>query len=230
MAMPTDGTTFFVVAIDGPAGAGKSTVSRGVADKLGYTFLDTGALYRSVALWVSRRNLFASDQKCVAEIAATLDVKFVRHSSIDRIFVNGEDVTAAIRQPEISQLASQVSAYVEVRNSLLATQRRVALSNSLVAEGRDIGTVVFPEAQAKFFLTASPETRAMRRTMEMAQLGSVGSYEDVLKEIKERDERDSGRKAAPLRQAPDAILIDSSNLSADEVIGLIVDLVHKRGG
>ena len=228
--MPTDGTAFFVVTIDGPAGAGKSTVSRRVAEKLGYIFLDTGALYRSVALLASRNNLSSSDEGGISEIARTLEVRFEHHSQVLRIIANGEDVSAAIRTSEISQFSSQASAHPEVRRALLVAQRRVALSGSLVAEGRDVGTVVFPDAQAKFFLTASPETRAMRRTLEMAQLGAVVAYEEVLKEIKERDERDSGRETAPLRQATDAILVDSSDQSAEEVITFMVDLVRKRGG
>ena len=228
--MPKQERTTFVVAIDGPAGAGKSTVSRRLAETLGYTFLDTGALYRSVAFFASRGAPAIPDEAKLAEIAQSIDVRFEPDAGMIRVWANGEDVSAAIRKPEVSQLASKVSAYPRVRSALLEAQRRVANNASVVAEGRDIGTVVFPKAQAKFFLTASQEKRAQRRTLELAAEGKAGVYAEVLAAIKERDERDSSREAAPLRQAEDALLVDSSEKTIDEVISFMLNTVRERGG
>jgi cytidylate kinase len=228
--MPNQVRTSFVVAIDGPAGAGKSTVSRRLADRLGYTFLDTGALYRSVAFLAHRQGVSSADEAGIAEIAQTLAVRFDPQPGMIRVWANGEDVSSAIRRPEVSQLASKVSAYPHVRSALLEAQRRVAAKDSVVAEGRDIGTVVFPAAQAKFFLTASQETRARRRTLELEAEGKGARFEEVLAAIQERDERDSGREAAPLRQAEDALLVDSSARSIEEVIAFMYNTVRERGG
>jgi cytidylate kinase len=220
----------FVVAIDGPAGAGKSTVARGLAARLGYTFLDTGALYRTVALLAQEKAIAWDDGVGLASLTCDLEIVFTGSGENTRIFANGQDVTTSIRRAEISQGASLVSALPAVRAGLLDMQRRVATKNSVVAEGRDIGTMVFPAAQAKFFLIANPETRARRRTLELQAAGRPAIFEDVLAEMKIRDERDSARAVAPLRRADDAIEIDSSQLSPDAVMEQMIAVVRSRGG
>ena len=220
----------FVVAIDGPAGAGKSTVARGLAARLGYTFLDTGALYRSVALIARRRRIDWADAAGLGELARALDVVFTNDGEGPHVFADGGDVTEAIRGTEISEGASRVSALPEVRTGLLEIQRRVASKASVVAEGRDTGTVVFPAAQAKFFLVASPETRARRRTLELQGAGRPAVFEQVLAEMLARDARDSGRAVAPLCRAGDAIEIDSSGLTPEEVMERMMTVVRARSG
>jgi cytidylate kinase len=220
----------FVVAIDGPAGAGKSTVARGLAARLSYTFLDTGALYRSVALIAEQRRIPWDDSARLGELASTLDVVFVKDGDRTRVLADGADVTREIRRAEISEGASRVSALPEVRNGLLAIQRRVAARDNVVAEGRDIGTVVFPTAQAKFFLVANPETRARRRTLELAAAGRPADFAAVLAEMHARDARDSGRAVAPLRRAEDAVEIDSSDLTPEQVLERMLSVVRARGG
>jgi cytidylate kinase len=195
-----------VVAIDGPAGAGKSSVARAVAAELGFTFLDTGAMYRCVAL------------------AGGDPVRAAREARIelgDRVRLDGRDVTEAIRAPEVGRRASEVAAIPEVRAAVVARQREIVARGDWVAEGRDIGTVVTPDAEVKVFLTASEPERARRRA---AQTGRA--LEEVLPELRERDARDAGRAASPLRPAPDAVVLDSTELAEDEVVGRIVELVR----
>jgi cytidylate kinase len=220
----------FVVAIDGPAGAGKSTVARALASRLGYTFLDTGAIYRSVALLTREQGISWTDGARAGAIATAIDVSFASDGAKTRVLANGLDVTDAIRHAEISEGASQVSALPEVRAGLLDAQRRVASHGSVVAEGRDVGTVVFPSARAKFFLVASPETRARRRMLELAAAGRPATFEAVLADMATRDARDSQREVAPLRKAQDAIEIDSSALTPEQVIEHMLDVVRSRGG
>jgi CMP/dCMP kinase len=220
----------FVVAIDGPAGAGKSTVARGLADRLGYTFLDTGALYRAVALTAKQRLVTWDDGPGLGELARTLNITFARDGERTRVVADGKDVTDSIRTGEISEGASRVSAVPEVRAGLLELQRRVALNDNVVAEGRDVGTVVFPSARAKFFLIAKPETRAMRRMLELQAKGHPAVLADVLVEMRVRDERDSARSVAPLRRAEDAVEIDTSDLTAEQVIARMAEVVRARGG
>jgi len=228
MSTPNDSP--FVVAIDGPAGAGKSTVARALAARLGYAFLDTGALYRSVALRARQGGIAWDDAERLGRLAGQMEIAFVRSGDTERIVADGIDVTEDIRRPDISEGASRVSALPEVRAGLLEVQRRVATRASVVAEGRDIGTVVFPAAQAKFFLVASPETRARRRAAELAAAGRPADFAEVLAEMRVRDARDTGRAVAPLRAAPDAVTIDTSGLTAVEVTERMLAVVRARGG
>lgn len=222
-----------LVAIDGPAGAGKSTVARRVAERLRMVLVDTGALYRCVALAASRAGLAFSDEEEVGALAARLAAARAIRLEADRergvrAFLEGEDVSVPIRTPEMSLGASRVSAIPRVRDALLAMQRQAGEEGGVVLEGRDIGTVVFPDAEVKFFLTASPEERATRRHRELIEKGTPASFEDTLQDVVKRDKADTERPVAPLRQADDAIVIDSSNQSIDEVVDEMVRLVASR--
>ena len=219
--------TRIVVTIDGPAGAGKSTVAKQLARRLGYRLLDTGAIYRSVALTARQRSTPWSDAVACASLARELDIRFEFVGDKNHVFLAGQDVTAAIRTPEISQGASQVSAHPEVRAALLDLQRRLGAGGGVVVEGRDTGTVVFPHAQAKFFLTATEEERARRR---VAELGAAANYEQTLREIRERDLRDASRDVAPMKPADDAILIDSSTQTIEQVVDSLAATVSHRSG
>jgi cytidylate kinase len=220
-----------VVAIDGPAGAGKTTVTRRVAEALGYLLLGTGSLYRSVALAAQRRQISWEDEARVGALARSLAqsgaIEIRPGAAGDRVRLEGEDVSQAIRAESIGAGASRVSAMPAVREALLAMQRSAGQSGGVVLEGRDIGTAVFPDAEAKFFLTASVEERARRRCEELRQRGEAADFETVRGEVAERDLRDSTRAVAPLRQAPDAILVDSTGIGIDEVVERIV--AHVRG-
>lgn len=207
-----------VVTIDGPAGAGKSTVAKNLARRLGYSLLDTGAIYRSVALIAKQRAIPWDDAARLAEVARDLAIEFKFVGDLNSTFVAGEDVSSAIRTPEISQGASQVSAHGSVRAALLELQRRLGSEGGVVVEGRDTGTVVFPHADAKFFLSATDEERARRRVDELRLAGKPVDYEVTLEEIRERDHRDSSRDVAPMKAAEDAVVIDSSKMSIDEVV------------
>jgi cytidylate kinase len=220
------------VAIDGPAGAGKSTVSRLVANRLGYLLLDTGALYRSVALAARARGLSFDDEASVGRLSHELaERRAIRFQSsadgVPRILLEGEDVSDAIRTQDIAEGASKVSAFPEVRAALLDMQRAAAHAGAVVLEGRDIGTVVLPDAEAKFFLTGSVDVRADRRHKELVSRGETRDIEAIRKEVRDRDQRDSSRAVAPLRQADDALLVDTTNLSIDEVVDTIVRRVQK---
>jgi cytidylate kinase len=220
-----------VVAIDGPAGAGKSTVTRRVAESLGYTMVDTGALYRTVALACRRAGVAFEDHAAVGRVARELAepsvLAMAQVAGQTRVTLRGEDVSVAIRSQEMGQGASFVSAIPSVREALLDTQRMLGRDGGVVLEGRDIGSVVFPDSEAKFFLTASVEVRARRRYEELAEKGTPPPIEDVRREVEERDRRDRERPIAPLMQAADAVLVDSSELSVDEAVAQIVRRVKE---
>jgi cytidylate kinase len=219
-----------VVTIDGPAGAGKSTVAKQLAKKLGYRLLDTGAIYRAVALSAQRRAIKWTDAEACARLARDLDIRFDFVGDKNHVFLSDEDVSAAIRTPDVSQGASQVSAHGPVRAALLELQRRLGSGGGVVVEGRDTGTVVFPSAEAKFFLTATEEERARRRVAELAATGAPVDYEQTLREIRERDQRDASRDVAPMKPAEDAVLVDSSTQTIEQVVENLAGIVRARAG
>ena len=208
----------YSIAIDGPAGAGKSTIAKAVAKSLGYYYVDTGALYRGLAVGLLQKGVPFVNEKAVEEEIKNIDVELLYEDGVQKVLSNGEDCSAYIRTSEIGEGASVISQYPSVREKLLDLQRNVARQHSCVMDGRDIGTVVLPKANKKFYLTASPEIRAERRWKELLEKGEKISLEQVLMEVKERDHRDSTRAIAPLKKAEDAIEIDSSNLSINEVV------------
>jgi CMP/dCMP kinase len=217
----------FVIAIDGPAGAGKSTAARALARRLGFFLLDTGAIYRTVALAAARQGVAFSEGDKLGPIAESLAIRFDEEG---RVFLGDEDVSQAIRTPEMSQGASTVSAHPPVRQALLGLQRKLAFRGRCVVEGRDIGTVVLPWAPVKVFLTASPQVRAQRRYDELVAKGQTVDLAATLQEILIRDERDSNRATAPLKQAEDAVLLDTSELGEAAVVDRMEALARARFG
>ena len=214
------------VAIDGPAGAGKSTLARRLAQRLGFLYVDTGAIYRTVGLYTLRNRLAP---EAVVPMLEKLDIRMEYDSGgVQRMRLNGEDVSEAIRVHEVSQRASQVAALPEVRAFLLDFQRRQAREHSVVMDGRDIGTVVLPDADVKIFLTASPEVRAKRRLLELEQRGQPAQYEQILQDIQDRDRQDRHRAAAPPRQAEDAVLLDTSGLDLAQSLTQMLEIVSGR--
>lgn len=216
-----------IVAIDGPAGAGKSTVAKRVAVSLGFAFVDTGAIYRTVALAALRRNVSLDDEKALAEMTADVEMRFETTQDGNRVYLEAEEVTEEIRSRDVSTAASQVSKHPSVRSKLLETQRSLASKGrGAVLEGRDIGTVVFPDAKTKIFLDASEHERATRRAAELRSKGEEVDFDELLQEIRDRDERDRSRDVAPLKPADDAEIIDTTGLSIDDVVARIVDVAE----
>lgn len=219
---------FVSVAIDGPVGAGKSSIARTAAQRLGFIYADTGALYRSVGLFCHRNGVDMTDPAAIAGTLGSIKLEIRLVDGVQHIFLNGEDVSEEIRLPEISMAASAVSAVPEVRAALLDTQRDIARTNNVIMDGRDIGTVVLPDAQVKIFLTASPEIRAKRRYDELRAKGSNVSFDEVLSDLNRRDYNDSHRAAAPLKQADDAVLADTSELDFEQSVELVCSLIKEK--
>jgi cytidylate kinase len=217
-----------IVAIDGPAGAGKSTIAMRLAAELGYRLIDTGAIYRSVALCATRANVAVDDDANLEKIVRALLLRFETRDGRNRIFLGEEDVSEAIRTPEMSRVASAVSARPVVRGALLGLQRKLGEAGGVVLEGRDIGTVVFPDAEVKIFLTATDEERARRRCLELRSKGMEVSLETTLREVRARDHQDSTRAVAPLKKADDAIEVVTDGMTPDEVLAKLVSIVRSR--
>ncbi|HEX7409100.1 MAG TPA: (d)CMP kinase [Candidatus Binatia bacterium] len=214
-----------VVAVDGPAGAGKSTVSRRLAQALGYRYIDTGAMYRVIGVLAAERGIDLSDSARLAALCEATHIEFIEHGDRVRTCVDGRDLSAAIRTADAAQLASKVSAVPEVRHRLVAEQRAMAAEGGVVMEGRDIGTVVFPDAPVKVFLDASAAERARRRTHELRAEATTADIERMEKEIAERDARDRTRAHSPLRPAADAVVVDTTDKTIDEVVAMLGALI-----
>ena len=215
----------FVVAIDGPAGAGKGTITKLVGEQLGLVNIDTGATFRCVALNMLQKNVKMEEEEKIQEILDNINIEM---NSNGKIFLNGEDVTHRIRENDVNNLVSPVSTLQIVRNKLLEIQRNIAKGKNVIMEGRDIGTVVFPNANVKIYLDATAEERARRRVLQNKEKGIESSYEEVLNGIKERDERDSTREIAPLKKAEDAIYVDSTNLNIEQVVEKIIGIINDK--
>ena len=222
-----DRTESQIITIDGPAGAGKSTVSKMLARKLNFLYLDTGAMYRAVALRGQREGVDPNDEGGLEKLCQALEISFREDREGQRVICQGEDVTEGIRDPEIGWMASMVSMRRPVREALVRMQRKIGSRGKIVAEGRDTGTVVFPRAKYKFFLSADPQERARRRFRELAARGLAVDLEEIKKEMKERDEQDSSRELAPLRPAEDARMIDTTGLSPEEVVERILEMIEE---
>ncbi len=215
------------IAIDGPAGAGKSTIAKAAAKELGYIYVDTGALYRSIAYHVMAMGKDVNDRSTVEGLLHDIVPELKYIDGQQHVFVNGEDVSDKIRTPEVSMATSVVSAIPRVRDFLFNLQQKIAAENNVIMDGRDIGTVVLPNADLKIFLTASPEARAERRHKELSQKGNAPAYEQVLSDIIKRDREDSTRKIAPLKQAADAVLLDTTDMTLDEATEKIIEMISK---
>ena len=219
----------FAVAVDGPSGAGKSTLAKAVAAKLDILYVDTGAIYRTIGCYVKEEGVDPRDSEAVIALLPEIHVE-MRYAvdGLQHMFLNGRDVTTEIRRNDISRYASDVSAIPEVRTHLLEMQRQFARESSVIMDGRDIGTVVLPDAEVKVFLTAPLEERARRRHLELEQRGTPKAYADVLEEMAQRDYNDSHRAAAPLRQAEDAVLLDTGDLNFEESLDALIAIIRKK--
>jgi len=216
-----------IITIDGPSGSGKSTISRMLAQRLGHTYLDTGAMYRAVGLQAKRSGTDLDDPAALASLLDSLAIELLPGNEDAVVLVNGEDVSLAIRSAEMGMMASRVSALPQVREKLTALQRAMGEKGRIVADGRDMGTVVFPQARHKFFLTATAEERARRRTEQLREKGETADYADILAQIQKRDHDDSTRALAPLKPAGDAVLVDSTKMSIDQVVGFMMEYIRQ---
>lgn len=218
----------FNIAIDGPAGAGKSTIAKRVAHELGFIYVDTGAMYRAIALYFLENQIDASEEKAVREAVSKIRVSITYENGEQQILLNGENVTSSIRREEVGNMASVTSAYPAVRKKLLSLQQELAASADVIMDGRDIGTCVLPKAPLKIYLTASVKTRAKRRFEELTEKGIACNIEEICKDIEERDYRDMHREVSPLCQAEDAVLVDSSDMTIREVTDTITGYARER--
>ena len=218
------------IAIDGPAGAGKSTIAKKVAQALSFIYVDTGAMYRAMAYYLLKQGINGNDEAAVSSACQGADISIVYRNGEQRVNLNGEDVTAFLRSEETGKMASLTSAYSAVRAHLLTLQRNLARDYNVVMDGRDIGTTILPEAEAKIYLTAAVETRAMRRYRELTEKGQNCDFEEIKKDIAERDSHDMNRKVSPLCQAEDAVYLDSSNMTIDEVKDEILRIFREKSG
>lgn len=219
--------SYISIAIDGPAGAGKSTIAKGVAKNLGFVYVDTGAMYRAVTLYALKNGFDPLDEERLNSELKNIDIKL---DSQDNVFLNGEDVSKAIRVNEVSKLTSPVSAFPKVRKYLVDLQRKIALTDNIIMDGRDIGTNVLPNAQLKIFMIATPQCRAERRYNELIERGETPVYEDILKDIQERDYRDSHRAINPMVKADDAIELDTSGMNLEQGIQAVMNIVNDKFG
>lgn len=216
------------IAIDGPSGAGKSTVAKSLAKRLGYNYVDTGAMYRSVALRVKEKDIPPEDELTIRQLALSLHIAFITESDQTHVFCNGEDVTEAIRKPEISRLASTISKQKGLREALVRMQKEMGQGGEVVLEGRDIGTVVVPDADVKFYLDAKSEERVRRRFDEMVEKGLVADLKETREELMQRDHNDMHRDHSPLKKAKDAVLIDSTHRSAAQVVEEMIRIINGK--
>ena len=218
----------YQIAIDGPSGAGKSSLAKAVAKELGIVYVDTGALYRTIGYYVTQKGLDPKDAMAVEGVLPEIRIELKFENGTQYVYLNGENLGDKIRRPEISMAASAVSAIPAVRAFLLETQKSIARTHSVIMDGRDIGPVILPEADVKIFLFASDEARAMRRTKELAEKGMTANYEDVLREMRQRDAQDRGREVAPAVPAPDAIMFDNSELTVEGSVAKLLEIVRER--
>lgn len=219
----------FNIAIDGPAGAGKSTIAKAVAKKLGFIYVDTGAMYRALALYFLRQGIRPEEEEKIAQACKNADVTIRYEDGAQKVILNGEDVSGQIRTEEVGNMASGTSIYRPVREKLLDLQRSLAASSNVIMDGRDIGTCVLPDADAKVYLTAGSDVRAKRRYKELTEKGVMCNLEEIEQDIIERDRRDMNREIAPLCQAPDAVLVDGSYMTIEQVIDAIIQVAVSRG-
>lgn len=219
---------YISVAIDGPSGAGKSTVARAAAARLGYVYVDTGAMYRAIGLAVCRRGISGEDAAGIAAALPEIEIRLAYQDGAQRVLLNDEDVSDAIRTPEIAHYASKVSAVPEVRQFLLDVQRDMAKKGNILMDGRDIGTVILPDAPVKIFLTASAEARAQRRFLELREKGQPVTLDEVLRDIRQRDHQDMTRAVAPLKQAEDAVLLDTSDITLEQSIEAVLRIIREK--
>ena len=217
------------IAIDGPAGAGKSTIAKRVAEELNFMYVDTGALYRAVALCAIQKNIEPDDSQRVSEMLSEIKVQLAFNYRFEKVvLLDGRDVSSRIRTPEVSMAASKISALPQVRAYLLDLQRDIAKENNVIMDGRDIGTVVLPDARVKIFLTASPQVRAERRYKELSEKGANVSFDEVLRDVNERDYNDSHRKTAPLKPAEDSVFVDTTDLDFEQSVEKIISVIKER--
>lgn len=218
----------FNIAIDGPAGAGKSTIAKTLAKQMGYVYVDTGAMYRAMAYYFLKQGIVKNDENAITAASDGADVTIRYENGVQQVFLNGENITGSLRTEQVGNMASSTSVYPAVRKKLVALQQKLAKTTDVIMDGRDIGTCVLPEAQVKIYLTASVETRAKRRYDELVEKGEPADLAKIAADIEERDYRDMHREMSPLRQAEDAILVDSSEMNIEEVVAAITAIVKEK--